>query len=261
MNPKRSSVFSASADKQTCFVAIHQPNFLPWMGYFLKMAAADKFVFHDQVSLNVRGYTRRTLVSAGSSPDKGRWLTIPLKRYPDGTRIRDLQMSFDHPWTKKHLFLLKNNYYQFPYFHEVMPMLEEAYGHVNELSGLSEWNIFLIKQICRELDIQVTFFCSSAANVSGSPSAVNAALVQWVGGSHYISGKGSEKYESVSEFDNIGVKRLASNALSFLNARLNLESQDAHIGWSVIDLWMRYGTEWMKHLIVDWKNELRQNLS
>src|SRR3546814_3690829 len=55
-------------------VAIHQPNYLPWLGYFHKIARADVFVFLDDVQFSKNGYTNRVRILGDGA---ARWLTIP----------------------------------------------------------------------------------------------------------------------------------------------------------------------------------------
>ncbi|MBK8563691.1 MAG: WbqC family protein [Saprospiraceae bacterium] len=60
-------------------VAIHQPNYFPWLGYFYKIAACDVFVFHDNVEHSKRYPTRRTLIRKSAEDIAPIWLTVPLK--------------------------------------------------------------------------------------------------------------------------------------------------------------------------------------
>ena len=56
-------------------VAIHQPNYAPWLGYFAKMARADVFVFLDDVQYTKNSYINRVQIDAGGT---ARWLTVPV---------------------------------------------------------------------------------------------------------------------------------------------------------------------------------------
>ena len=58
-------------------VAIHQPNYLPWLGYFYKMVKADIFVLLDNVQYEKNGYTNRCQIKTPQGPF---WLTLPIKR-------------------------------------------------------------------------------------------------------------------------------------------------------------------------------------
>ena len=59
-------------------VGIHQPNFFPWFGYFLKIARSNKFVFLDDVQIsNTSSYVNRTSINING---QAKWLTAPIRR-------------------------------------------------------------------------------------------------------------------------------------------------------------------------------------
>ena len=60
-------------------IAIHQPNYLPWLGYFYKIANSDVFVFLDDVQFSKNSYTNR--VQVFGKDEKMRWLTVPVSAH------------------------------------------------------------------------------------------------------------------------------------------------------------------------------------
>ena len=70
-------------------VAIHQPHYLPWLGYFAKWAAADRFIFLDTVQYEKNGWQNRNRVK---TPDGPRWLTVPVHARL-GTPIREVTID------------------------------------------------------------------------------------------------------------------------------------------------------------------------
>jgi len=86
----QSSELQVLTNKAPVVVGIHQPNYLPWFGYFLKMAASDIFVFHDDAGLNSKGLTRRVRISHQEPHRQPRWLSVPLQRHAANTRICNL---------------------------------------------------------------------------------------------------------------------------------------------------------------------------
>ena len=59
-------------------VGVHQPNFFPWFGYFLKITRSDKFVYLDDAQIsNSRSYINRTYINIKG---QAKWLTVPIKR-------------------------------------------------------------------------------------------------------------------------------------------------------------------------------------
>ena len=71
-------------------VAIHQPNYLPWMGYFHKMHHADVFIFLDDVQFTKGSHINRVKILSGKGP---RWLTVPVVKVKLGQNIIDVRPS------------------------------------------------------------------------------------------------------------------------------------------------------------------------
>ena len=85
----------------TGLVAIHQPNFLPWLGYFDKLARADVFVLLDDAQFPKKGGTwvNRARLLVSGRPD---WVTVPVDRSYHGTRtIIEMQIDDARPWRRK----------------------------------------------------------------------------------------------------------------------------------------------------------------
>ena len=195
-------------------IAIHQPNYLPWAGYFLKMAACDVFVFHDNVQITKAGHTRRVKIASRHSIDKSQWLTVPLKKHSDFALIKDLEISWETDWTQKHLNQIKDSYIQCPYFDEFFPKLVDWYQEAKRFTSLSEMNVFFIKQIMQELDINKEFHFSSQLPVSGKASAYNLAITKHLNGTDYLSGLGGDKYQDEIDFVSEGLELVRMDGMA-----------------------------------------------
>ena len=77
-------------------IAIHQPHYLPWLGYFAKWAAADLFIFLDTVQYEKNGWQNRNRIKTREGP---RWLTVPV-RAKLGTPIRDVLVDSSQSWSE-----------------------------------------------------------------------------------------------------------------------------------------------------------------
>lgn len=218
-------------------IAIHQPNYLPWAGYFLKMAACDVFVFHDNVQITKAGPTRRVKIASRHSLDKTQWLTVPLKKHSDYALIKDLEISWETDWTQKHLNQIKDAYIQCPYFDDFFPKLVDWYQEAKRFTSLSEMNVFFIKRIMHELDIKKEIHFSSQLPVSGKASAYNLAISKYLNGSHYLSGLGSDKYQDEIIFhqNNIEVSHIDSMAL----LRSHQLSENINPSLSIVEMLMK----------------------
>ena len=87
-------------------VAIHQPHYLPWLGYFAKWAAADLFVVLDTVQYEKNGWQNRNRIKTREGP---RWLTVPVNARL-GTAIHAVTVDTSQPWRARHFTLIENNY-------------------------------------------------------------------------------------------------------------------------------------------------------
>ena len=87
-------------------IAIHQPHYLPWLGYFAKWAAADLFVFLDTVQYEKNGWQNRNRIKTREGP---RWLTVPV-RAKLGIPIRDVLVDSSQNWCSRHLATIESAY-------------------------------------------------------------------------------------------------------------------------------------------------------
>ena len=85
-------------------VGVHQPNFFPWFGYFLKIARSDKFVFLDDAQIsNSSSYVNRTSINFNG---KAKWLTVPIQR-TNGQQAINQSKYLDTNWRIKIIKTLK----------------------------------------------------------------------------------------------------------------------------------------------------------
>lgn len=184
-------------------VAIHQPNFIPWLGYFYKMAHAQQFVFLDTVQYAKRSFINRNRIKSKSGPI---WLTVPVctkGRFDQA--IMDVEMDWDHNWQRKHLHTLRTNYHQAPFFDEVFPLLECRYASNEPINKLEDFNISIIQIICRYLGLCPTLIRASDLKVEGKGTDLLVHICKELGASTYLAGAGAVKYQEDEKFAAIGV--------------------------------------------------------
>lgn len=180
-------------------VAIHQPNYAPWCGYFTKLAACDVFLFLDDVQLTKGGYTPRCRIR-GAAPEKPPlWLTVPI--HASGL-IRDARFA-GPAWPRKHLQTLAQRYARAPHLRQALALIEPLYADPGEL--LAPFNIRLIRAVASYLELPARTVLASDLAVSGAGSDRLINLVRAVGGDFYISGKGGQKYQDPAQFAAAGL--------------------------------------------------------
>lgn len=180
--------------------AIHQPNFLPWLGYFYKIYASDIFIFHDNVQYSKRYYTKRCQIRREKGLAAKTWLTVQIQQHPEKTLIRDIRISYAEDWRSKHVRKIENCYQSAPFFRNYWPSLRETLYEGIEEDHLAEFNISSIRYICDLLGLDRKLNRSSHMNARGEKSAYNLALAKEVGATKYIGGTGAKSYEEISLF-------------------------------------------------------------
>ncbi|MBK8625153.1 MAG: WbqC family protein [Saprospiraceae bacterium] len=226
-------------------IAIHQPNFLPWAGYFLKMAASDIFILHDNVEINMSGPTRRVKIAARHTADHTQWLTIPLKKNSDYALIKDLEVSTEIDWRRKHLSQVKEAYRHSKYFSLVYPELEAWYQETRDMTKLSQINKHFITKVANKLGICHEMHSSSEIPVLGKADDYNLKLTLHLGGTHYISGLGGKKYQEEKIFTQNHVK------LKVLDSKTELENMfsevDCDKSLSVLEVLMKVDVDTIRY--------------
>jgi glycosyltransferase involved in cell wall biosynthesis len=187
-------------------VSIHQPNYLPWLGYFAKLARSDVFVFLDHVPLSKGSYTPRVQILGQGRPQ---WLSIPIRTAGQFGHGID-QTAFDDrvDWRRKHLRTLQLNYGKHPHF-------EPVFGAVQALlappaASLAQLNERGVVGIAQALGITCRFLRSSELDVSGFRSSeLLAAVVLRAGGTRYLHGAGAASYQDAEVFRDRRVELVA----------------------------------------------------
>ena len=170
-------------------VAIVQPNYLPWRGYFDLINRVDIFVHLDDVQYTKRDWRNRNkvrLTSGGTT-----WLSVPVIAERD-TLIRDARIDGQVDWAGKHLATLEHNYGRAPHFAEYAGPLEQTLRAGHET--IADLDIALTEQICRWLGISTTLRRATEFNCGGTKDDRLIALVQEVGGRGYLSGPAARDY-------------------------------------------------------------------
>lgn len=226
----------------TVIVAIHQPNYLPWLGYFHKIAKADVFIFLDDVQFSKGSYTNRVQILRDGRPV---WLTQPV-HHRFGQAITEVEF-LQADWVARHLDTLRGAYVRAPAFREVWPALREMMSAVAGF-GLATANRRLIEAIAGRLGLGARFCAASDFNVGGTNGDTRLAqIVAAVApGGIYLSGRGGAKYQDENTFTAAGL----SLAYSEFRHPIYLQSPDGFTpGLSIVDALFSAGWEATAHLV------------
>jgi|GEM_PF-4450944 len=169
-------------------IAIHQPNFLPWPGYFIKMILADHFVFLDHVQFSKGSVTNRTKVASNSENE---YLTIPISKRSNKSVISNLDIG-DKEWKDDHLRKIQSWIGSFP-FYDDLKFLKELYGECQQ-KRLADINISFINSLMMHLEIPTETSRSSELRINSKRTSMLSEVVAAQKGSQYISGSGLNNY-------------------------------------------------------------------
>jgi len=187
-------------------IGIHQPNFLPWMGYFYKISLSDTFVFLDHVEYTKNSYTKRVKIHKPNDFNTEQYLTVPLQKQSDYTSINSLQIANNINWQKKILAQIYETYHKAPYYYQIEPILSRFFIQPIKTSSFSSFNIELIKYVSGLLELTPQWLLSSELNIPNSIQDVNLEIATRLKGDSYLSGLGAKKYQDENLFTERNMK-------------------------------------------------------
>lgn len=178
-------------------VVILQSNYIPWKGYFDLINEADLFIFHDDLQFTTADWRNRNKIKT----DKGiEWLTIPAGRN-ENRLICEVQIP-DQSWKEKHRRVIAEYYRKAPFFDE--QLLNTLYN--NNISNLSDYNQYMIKYLCEQLDINTLMIDSRSLQAEGTKTDKVIDLLRKVNASVYLSGPSGRNYLEEEKFKQEGIK-------------------------------------------------------
>jgi len=180
-------------------VAIHQPNFFPWLGYFHKIARSDAFVFLNDVEFSKGSYTNRAQILTGG---KQKWLSMPIQ-YKSSANIEDIQIG-QGDWVDQHKRMLLGAYRKASEFDAVFPIVERLYDSADK-SSVGAFNVFVIEALASQLNLETEFHSSSRIDAPGKKEEKLCSIIVSLGGNQYLSGQGGQKYQSEEAYSREGI--------------------------------------------------------
>lgn len=188
-------------------VAIHQPNFFPWLGFFDKIEKSDTFIFMDNVQFpksSKGSWTNRVKFLINN---EAKWFTVPVNREFSGIKnINEISMKNDD-WKIKFQDMLFQNYKKSPYFNQYIDFVLELC--FDEEIRLSRYNSNSIINICKLLDIDTCkIVLGSDIKTKYNSTDLLIEMVNKVDGTIYLCGGGASGYQEDTKFNNasIGLK-------------------------------------------------------
>jgi len=213
-------------------LAIMQPYFLPYIGYFQLIKAVDKFIIYDDVNFIKKGWINRNNLLIDGQPFL---FSVPLIKASQNRKINKIKMVESQEWQRKLSMSINMNYKEAPYFHEASSLIEEIFRY--KANNISDYVTNALKVICQYLGITTEIIPSSTiyrnSELKGENRIIDICLKE--SASIYINASGGKKlYHETSFLEN-------NIELKFINGELPIYRQFEHDfigGLSILDVLM-----------------------
>lgn len=215
-------------------ISVHQPQYLPWLGYFEKIAKSDNFVFLDNVQYKEREFQNRNKIR---TKDGSSWLTVPVISKGEGRQnIRDVKIDNELAWQRKHLASLRSSYGRAAFFNDYYPFFEEVLG--KQWTYLKDLNIEIIRFILKELSIDTPISFESDLKITTMSTQRIIDICQKLKADTYFSGSGGRAYLDQGLFAQEKIKLIYQE---FLHPQYKQCYEPFAPFMSVIDLLFNHG--------------------
>lgn len=220
-------------------VTIHQPQYLPWLGYLDKADRADVFILLDDVQFKKNEWQNRNRIR---TPQGWQWLTVPVL-HDFGQKINEVKINNKSNWRSAHLKALKLNYGKAPFYKDFIGFFEEAYQ--KNWERLCDINIYFVEKLVDLLEIKTKIVLSSQYHVSEDPTHRLIDLCKKFDAHSYLSGKDGSKYMDFKKFEEAHINVLTQD---FKHPAYDQLWQSAQVkgfisNLSVVDLLFNHGRE------------------
>lgn len=229
--------------------AIHQPDFMPWLGFFTKISKADVIVILDHTENqpgNTAFWCRRVKMLINR---KEAWFSVPLLK-PEGIisqPIREMRINTsDKKLFEKKIKSLKESYSKAPHFPEIFPLIADYFS--SESDYMITRNMKFIKSVSDGLGIKCKYVYSSELDCKKKSSELMLEIIGKVNADTYLCGDGAEDYMKPELFEQANINLVYNNFIHPVYRQFNTDNFIK--GLSVVDALMNLGYEGTRELIM-----------
>jgi hypothetical protein len=197
-------------------LALMQPYFFPYIGYFELIYRADQWIVFDTAQYIKLGWVNRNRIL---HPVNGwQYIIVPVRKHDHQTPIMDIQIVEGDRWRAKLLGQLQHYKKKAPYFNEVISLVSTCLD--NNTSSLSRLNVSCLVQVCKYLGIEFSHSLLSEMNLDLShvdvPGDWALRISEALGASEYVNAPGGAHLFDRSAFERAGVKLTIQPPLDFV---------------------------------------------
>lgn len=180
-------------------IGIHQPNYLPYLGFFDKIRRSDIFVILDDAQFSKGDFHNRNRIKTANG---SKWVTIPV--IESFKPINETHINFDlkfgkSSWNEYHLNLIQENYKKALFFNKLFPRFKEFYSL--RIDNLAINNIQLILLFCELFRINTPIHFSSTLNLKSCSSQRLIDICKYFDADTYLSGQDGPNYMNLNLFN------------------------------------------------------------
>ena len=182
-------------------VSIHQPQYLPWLGYFDKIARSEVFVFLDNVQFKKNEWQNRNKIKTSEG---WQWLSVPvIHRFTQ--KISEVEINNTVQWGRKHLNALSTHYSKALFFNDYIDFFEQTYAQ--EWKYLTGINVHMVKYLTEVLGLtDKKFVLASELETREGVTERLIDICRQLGADVYLSGKDGAKYMELELFRQEGIQ-------------------------------------------------------
>jgi lipopolysaccharide/colanic/teichoic acid biosynthesis glycosyltransferase len=183
-------------------IIIHQPEFLPYIGFFQRIAEADILVALDDV-----GYQKNAFINRNKIKTKNglKWITVPVKNRSSNSKINEVLIDNSKNWADSILGSISANYSKAPYFKDYFIILKDILS--KKWDKIADLDICLLETINKILGINLRIIRSSELIVDGRGEERLIKICKKLKADSYLSGPGCEGHQINREnFEKEGMK-------------------------------------------------------
>ena len=216
-------------------LAIMQPYFFPYIGYFSLIKHTDEWIVFDTPQFIRHGWIERNRIL---KPSEGwQYIKVPLEKHPREATIRDIRIRTNEPWRNLIFAQLEHYKKSAPYYAPVISFLREAFEH--QTDSIVSMDVRLLEAACRYIGIPFRAHVFSKMGLRlpevTAPDEWSLNISLEVGAVEYINPPGGEGFFDRAKFERAGVH------LTFLRANSRAYDQRRTVfepGLSIIDVMM-----------------------
>ena len=182
-------------------VSVHQPQYLPWLGYFDKIDKADVFVLLDNVQFKKNEWQNRNKIKTAAGEQ---WLTVPVMyRFPQ--LINEVEVNNKERWQHKQQQAVISNYKKAPHWTALEPFFTDLFQ--SQWKTISQLNIHVVKTLAKVLGIETPLhIASEMGNFPEDPDERLIAITKHFGADTYLAGSGGHDYMDMDKYDRNSIK-------------------------------------------------------